>query len=68
MKTVITAAAIAFLAVANTPALAESSHVGTHQGVNHDAGMAMGKMSNGKVKKLDAAAGKITIAHCPWPA
>lgn len=65
MKTIFTAAVIALLAVANTPALAESSQAGMHQGMNHDAGMAMGKMSNGKVKKLDAAAGNITIAHGP---
>ena len=65
MKTVITAAAIAFLAVASTPALAEASHVGMHQGMNHDAGMAMDKMSNGKIRKLDPSAGKITIAHGP---
>jgi Cu(I)/Ag(I) efflux system periplasmic protein CusF len=65
MKTVISAAAIVLLAITNTPALAESSQSGMHQGMNHKAGMAMGKMSNGKVKKLDAAAGKITIAHGP---
>lgn len=67
MKTVITATAIAFFALANTPALAQSGHAGMHHGASHDAGMPMAntKMSNGTVKKLDAAAGKITIAHGP---
>ncbi|PKO87272.1 MAG: RND transporter [Betaproteobacteria bacterium HGW-Betaproteobacteria-10] len=67
MKIIISAAAIVFLAVANTPALAQSGHAGMHHGASPEASMPMAnmKMSNGTVKKLDAAAGKITIAHGP---
>ena len=34
-------------------------------GMSHDAGQPMAKMSEGTVKKVDKAAGKITIAHGP---
>ena len=33
--------------------------------MSHDAGQPMAKMSEGTVKKVDKAAGKITIAHGP---
>lgn len=67
MKTAITVATLAFLAITNTPAIAESGHMDMKHGagMSHDAGQPMAKMSEGTVKKVDKAAGKITIAHGP---
>ena len=67
MKTAITVATLAFLAIANTPAIAESGHMDMKHGagMSHDAGQPMAKMSEGTVKKVDKAAGKITIVHGP---
>ncbi|PKO37408.1 MAG: RND transporter [Betaproteobacteria bacterium HGW-Betaproteobacteria-6] len=64
MKTAITVAAIALVAVAHTPAIADSGH---HHGatMHRDAGQSMASMSEGTVKKLDKAGRKITIAHGP---
>lgn len=64
MKTAITVAAIALIAVAHTPAIAETGH---HHGatMQHDAGQSMASMSAGTVKKVDLAGRKITIAHGP---
>lgn len=67
MKTAITVATLAFLAITNTPAIAESGHMDMKHGtaMSHDAGQPMAKMSEGTVKKIDKAAGKITIVHGP---
>lgn len=67
MKTAITVAAIALIAVANTPAIAETGHQGMNHGagMHHDAGQPMAKASEGTVKKVDTAGRKITIAHGP---
>lgn len=54
------------------PAMADSGQMNmNHGGMNHGPGMAhdgampMVKMSEGTIKKVDKAAGKITIAHGP---
>lgn len=67
MKTAITVAAIALVAVAHAPAIAETGHQGMHHGtaMQHDAGQAMAKMLEGTAKKVDQAGRKITIAHGP---
>lgn len=64
MKTAITVAAIALIAVAQTPAIADTGH---HHGatMHHDAGQSMASMSTGTVKKVDPSGRKITIAHGP---
>lgn len=67
MKTAITAASIAFMAVAYTPAIAQSGHMDMKNDATmaHEAGKPMTKMSEGTVKKVDKAGSKITIAHGP---
>lgn len=61
----------AFVAAINfvyaTTAMAGPEHTGMNhgKGMMHEAGKSMAKMSEGKIKKVDKAAGKITIAHGP---
>lgn len=63
MKTRILAAAVSLFALAAQPALAEMDH--KHH-MPHDAAKgASAAMTEGTVKKLDKAAGKLTIAHAP---
>jgi len=66
MKTTLATLAVATFATLaiSTPALASNDHAGHQAGMGNmhdDAGM----MSEGTVKKLDAAAGKLTISHGP---
>jgi len=63
MKTTLATLAFAALAI-SAPALAADDHAAHHgaMGSMHDAA---GMMSDGTVKKLDAAAGKLTISHGP---
>jgi len=66
MKTTLATLAVATFATLaiSTPALASNDHAGHQAGMGNmhdDAGM----MSEGTVKKLDAAAGKFTISHGP---
>lgn len=62
MKTPILTAALSLLALAAQPALAEMDHM--H--MQHEAGKpAAAAMTEGTIKKVDKAAGKLTIAHGP---
>lgn len=68
LNAILTAATVAIA----VPAIADSGQMNmNHGGMNHGAGMAhdgamaMAKMSEGTIKKVDKAAGKITIAHGP---
>ncbi|MBL8470812.1 MAG: copper-binding protein [Rhodocyclaceae bacterium] len=71
MKNVLAILSVAVLAATAAPAIAADSGQMNmnHSGMNHGAGMAhdgampMAKMSEGTIKKVDKAAGKITIAH-----
>jgi hypothetical protein len=67
MKTAITVATLAFLAIVNTPAIAESGHMDMKHGagMSHDAGQPMAKMSEGTVKKVDKAA-RSPSRTVPW--
>jgi len=66
MKTTLATLAVATFATLaiSAPALASNDHAGHQAGMGnmHDAA---GVMSEGTVKKLDAAAGKLTISHGP---
>lgn len=63
MKTPILAAVLSLFALAAQPALAQADH--KHH-MSHDAGKtASAAMTEGTVKKLDKASGKLTIAHGP---
>ncbi len=68
LSAILTAATLS-LAV---PAMADSGQMNmNHGGMNHgtamvhDGAIPMAKMSEGAIKKVDKAAGKITIAHGP---
>lgn len=61
MKTYLLAAAVSMAALISTPSFAETDH-----GAHHvDAAGAAASMTDGTVKKVDKAAGKMTIAHGP---
>lgn len=63
--TIVTAAALGAVAI---PSMADTGQMNMNHGTamaTHDSGMAMAKMSEGTVKKVDKSAGKITIAHGP---
>lgn len=68
MKNYVAIISAAVLAAAAVPVMAADPG---HMNMNHDAGMAhdatmpMARMSEGTIKKVDKAAGKITIAHGP---
>lgn len=64
MKTHVLAAALGLFAFAATPVLAQSGHMHHDHAAAPAAGQGMG-MSEGVVKKVDKAAGKLTIAHGP---
>lgn len=63
MKALLTASLICLTALAAAPALAASEHAG-HHGVAA-APAAEAQLSEGTVKKVDKAAGKVTLAHGP---
>lgn len=67
MNTVTTLAALGLLAITAGPASAQSGHAGMHHGaaMPQTAGQPMAKMSEGTIKKVDKAGGKLTIAHGP---
>lgn len=66
MKTFFAFVATIIFAYATT-AMAGPEHADMNhgKGVAHESGKPMAKMSEGKIKKVDKAAGKITIAHGP---
>ena len=69
MKTIIATALIALASTLSTPGLAASEHNG-HGAMPADMKMqshapAEAKMVEGTVKKVDKAAGKVTLAHGP---
>lgn len=65
MKIAILTAAISLFAFSAAPALAASDHM--HMNMNHDMAkpMAGAAMTEGTVKKIDKATGKVTLAHGP---
>ena len=67
MKTTLLVASFGLFALAAAPALAQSGHDGHHVAAASVAPASPGavKMSEGTVRKVDKAAGKITIAHGP---
>ncbi|NMG73801.1 copper-binding protein [Aromatoleum diolicum] len=65
MKTSLLVATLGLFALTSTPALAQSGHHGQHVAAANVAPASAMKMSDGTVRKVDKAAGKITIAHGP---
>lgn len=67
MKTTLLIATLGLFALTATPALAQSGHHDNHVAAASVAPPSAGaaKMSEGTVRKVDKAAGKITIAHGP---
>ena len=61
MKTTLFVSALALASVVSTPSLAASDH-GNHGSMAAPASTAM---ADGVVKKIDKAAGKVTLAHGP---
>ncbi len=65
MKTTLFVSALAMAGVVSTPSLAASDH-GSHGGMAAQAqAPASSAMADGVVKKVDKAAGKVTLSHGP---
>ena len=64
MKALITASLIAFSTLSAISAQAASDHAG-HAMASPSAASAEMQMIDAQVKKVDKAAGKVTLSHCP---
>jgi Cu/Ag efflux protein CusF len=64
MKTLITATLILFASLGTVAAHAASDHAG-HSMANQATATAEMQMVDGQVKKVDKAAGKVTLSHGP---
>lgn len=64
MKALITSTLILFASLGTVPANAASDHAG-HSMANQTMAAADMQMVDGQVKKVDKAAGKVTLAHGP---
>lgn len=65
MKTIIAAALVAFAATLPASAMAANDHGGHGAMPAHASASTPAKMVDGQVKKIDKAAGKVTLAHGP---
>ena len=65
MKTTLASILFALSAISAAPAMAANDHTGHGAMSSHHSTAAATKMVDGQVKKIDKAAGKVTLAHGP---
>lgn len=65
MRTTPASLLVALMTILAAPAMAASEHAGHGAMPSHTAAPAASKMVDGQVKKVDKAAGKVTLAHGP---
>ena len=65
MKTTLASILFALSAISAAPAMAANDHAGHGAMSSHHSTAAATKMVDGQVKKIDKAAGKVTLAHGP---
>ena len=65
MKTTLASILFALSAISAAPAMSANDHAGHGAMSSHHSTAAATKMVDGQVKKIDKAAGKVTLAHGP---
>ena len=65
MKTTLASILFALSAISAAPAMAANDHAGHGAMSSHHSTAAATKMVDGQVKKIDKAAGKVTLKHGP---